>query len=53
MKAPKDILSIRIDPDLLEKAKASGINVSALFQSLFEKYMKEIICPTCRQKVKK
>jgi post-segregation antitoxin (ccd killing protein) len=51
--SPKEVFSIRLDPDLLKKAQALGVNISGAVQSMLEKLVKEKACPTCGQKVKK
>lgn len=53
MSKPKEVTSIRVDPDLLKKVHNMGINVSALFTVFMNQIMKQEICPTCGQKIKK
>ena len=52
MSKPKEVYSIRVDPDLLKKAKEENLNISAILHVFLEKYLKDRVCPICKQKVK-
>jgi post-segregation antitoxin (ccd killing protein) len=49
---PRATLSIRIRPELLEAAKAAGMNMSLLLEQVIEDAMGEGQCPLCKSKVK-
>lgn len=47
----KKHISIRVDPELVKKAQATGANISAVVQAALEKLVKEKKCPTCGKKL--
>ncbi len=46
----KPVLSIRIDEELVKKAKKSGINLPAFIEAALAKAIKEKKCPYCGAK---
>ncbi len=48
----KEVLSIRIDPDLKKKAKRSGLDLGAIIEAALAKFLKEKKCPYCGVSVK-
>lgn len=56
MKAKKDnanpVITMRPDPDLIEKAKAAGLNTRELLENAIRKKLNLKICPACGQKIK-
>ena len=46
----KEVFSLRIDPDLLEKTQKLHINISGVLQDALEQLLLEKKCPVCKRK---
>lgn len=49
----KEVTSVRVDPDLKQKAEAAGLNLGSILNEALAKALKERTCPTCGQKLKR
>jgi len=47
----KEVKSVRVDTELLQKAQKLGFNLTAIVTEALEKIVKEKKCPTCGKKV--
>lgn len=45
--------SLRLDPDLVTKAKDAGLDISQLIENQLKKTLKVHRCPTCGSEIKK
>lgn len=43
--------SFRIDPDLLDRAAAQGVDVTQIFEAALAKAVKDKRCPYCNQRI--
>ena len=48
----RKVYTFRLDEELVEDARASGLDLRHVFEKTLEKHLKTKRCPTCRQVTK-
>lgn len=47
----KKVTSVRLEPELIEKAKAMGLNLSLILENALAKTLKDKKCILCKQTI--